>query len=98
MRKRTWQICPACEGEGTCVNPNIDANGLSYSELHADPDFYEEYMGGTYDVHCNACKGSGKITDERMTELRENAESRRMAAMENGSFADWCGAGDYRFG
>lgn len=98
MANRKWMICPACEGEGSCVNPAIDCNGLSASEMHEDPDFAENYFGGLYDVTCEACHGSGKILTERMDELRENAADRRLAAMENGDPEAYYGAGDYRWG
>ena len=93
-----WMICPGCGGDGTCVNPAIDAGGLSASEMHDDPDFFEAYMGGVYDQPCAACGGSGKIKTERMEELQENAADRRLAAMENGDPEAYYGAGDYRWG
>jgi hypothetical protein len=91
-------ICPACSGEGTCVNPNIDGNGLSADDFHDDPDFAEAYMEGVYDVRCAACDGGGKILRSHMRTLRQNAADRRLAAREDGDFEGYCLAGDYRFG
>lgn len=51
-----WEVCHVCNGEGKHVNPAIDAGGLS-AEMQDDPDFIDGYMGGVYDVACNACSG-----------------------------------------
>lgn len=91
-----WRICPACHGEGTCVNPNIDSNGLSAEDFADDPDFAEAYMGGAYDVNCGACGGSGKILATHMATLREHAADRVLAAREDGNWEG--GLGDYRYG
>ncbi len=96
--KRKWIICPGCSGEGTCVNPAIDCQGLTAEDFAEDPDFAEDYFSGTYDQRCAACNGAGKITEERKFELAEHAADRRLAARENGDFEGYCGAGDYRFG
>ena len=55
-----WLICPACKGEGSHVNPNIDAGGISAEDFYDDPDFFDDYMSGMYDVPCDACHGPGK--------------------------------------
>lgn len=52
-----WDVCPVCDGEGKHVNPAIDCNGLTAEDFAEDPDFYDEYMSGTYDVTCNRCNG-----------------------------------------
>lgn len=93
-----WIICQVCEGEGTTVNPNIDANGLTRDDFDDDPTFKEDYMSGVFDISCRACSGTGKMRPERMDELREAAAERRIAAQENGDFEGYCGAGDYRYG
>lgn len=74
-----------CEGEGTTVNPNIDAHGLTAEDFREDPDFAENYFSGTYDVPCRACGG-------------KNAAERRMAARENGDWEGYQVAGDWRYG
>lgn len=96
--KRQWIICPACRGEGSCVNPNIDANGLTAEDFAEDPDFREDYFSGRYDQTCAACRGAGKITEERHDELERHAEDRRLAAREDGDFEGYSVAHDYRFG
>ena len=94
-----WQICPGCGGEGKCVNPNIDDRGITGSEMaELGPDFAEEYWHGGFDQTCKACGGSGKITEKRAVELSDNADARREAAMENGDWDTYAGAGDYRHG
>lgn len=93
-----WIICPACRGEGKGVNPSIDAHGLTAEDFADDPDFADDYCGGTYDVCCAACDGSGKVRHSHLRTLAEHAADRRLAAMEDG---DWEGARvahDYRFG
>lgn len=98
MQKRKWSICPACGGEGTCVNPNIDDRGLTAEDFAEDPDFAEDYFSGVYDQICAACYGTGKVTEERIEELAENAADRRTRAMEDGDWDSYCGASDYRHG
>lgn len=93
-----WVICPACGGDGSHVNPNIDANGLTAEDFAEDPDFADDYMSGVYDVRCSVCSGTGKIRPADFERLEESAEDRRLAARENGDFEAYCGAGDYRFG
>jgi cytochrome c5 len=93
-----YQVCPVCEGEGKTVNPNIDANGLTAEDFAEDPDFAEDYRSGVYDITCNACHGQRVVTTQRLTELEQHAEDRRLAARENGDFEAYCSAHDYRYG
>ena len=65
-----WIICPACRGDGTCVNPNIDSHGLTAEDFAADPDFGESYASGIYDV---TYAGFGKIRKSRLKELDQAA-------------------------
>lgn len=65
-----WAVCPVCRGEGKHVNPAIDAGGLS-DEFDEDPEFYERYMGGAYDMQCNSCEGRSTVQvvdDDRLTD------------------------------
>ena len=91
-----WIICPACRGNGSHVNPNIDAGGLSTEDFENDPDFAEDYFDGTYDVQCNVCRGSGKVRTSVLEELKEAADDRELAMREDGVFEP--GVRDYRFG
>ena len=58
-----WAICGECRGDGTVVNPSIDAGGISVDAFCEDPEFYENYMTGKYDIACNYCNGSGKVRE-----------------------------------
>jgi hypothetical protein len=98
MTKDPWILCPVCNGEGTTVNPNIDAHGLTREDFNEDPDFAEDYMSGVYDITCAACSGKRVVKQERINELDQNAEDRRLAARENGDFEAYSVANDRRFG
>lgn len=98
MAKSKYVICPTCGGEGKTVNPNVDAHGLTAEDFAEDPDFAENYMSGLYDVTCGACDGKRVVTRERLRQLRQNAEDRRLAAREDGDWESYRIAGDYRYG
>lgn len=82
-----FSLCPRCRGVGSHVNPAVDGNGLSQEDFdEAGPEFYDDYMGGVYDVACYRCKGEKvikivdrdrakpedlKIYDDQARELRE---------------------------
>lgn len=82
----TWGVCGVCNGEGSHVNPSIDAGGLSAEDFADDPDFEEDYRSGTYDVPCAKCQGRttvrvvalDRLTDEQRRlyerQLREDAQ------------------------
>jgi RecJ-like exonuclease len=52
-----YEVCGTCEGQGSHVNPAIDAHGISIEEFAEDPDFMEAYLRGDYDIPCNECHG-----------------------------------------
>lgn len=53
-----WVVCPRCDGEGSHVNPAVDGHGITSDEMdELGPDFFDDYMGGVYDVTCERCKG-----------------------------------------
>lgn len=52
-----WELCDVCDGKGTHVNPNIDRQGLTGDDFHDDPDFFDNYRRGDYDIPCNRCGG-----------------------------------------
>jgi hypothetical protein len=97
-KKDPWLLCPVCNGEGTTVNPNIDANGLTAEDFNEDPDFREDYMSGVYDITCAACNGMRVVKMERLRELEQHAEDRRLAAREDGDFEGYRSAHDWRYG
>ena len=56
------EVCGRCEGTGTHVNPAIDGNGLTASDLEEwDEDDIENYMTGVYDVPCEECRGRNVV-------------------------------------
>jgi RecJ-like exonuclease len=97
-----WVICPVCRGDGSHVNPNIDAHGLTREDFSEDPDFAEDYMKGTYDITCQTCQGTGKVRGDQQEQIIQGliqaAEDRRLAAMEDGNFESYSVAGDWRYG
>ena len=94
-----WIICPTCKGEGKHVNPSIDANGITSSEMNEDPEFMEDYFNGVYDIPCKECSGSGKVieTPEFWEERAQRADDRRLSALEDGDFESFSSAGDPRW-
>lgn len=96
--KDPWVICPACSGNGTCVNPAIDANGLTAEDFADDPDFAEAYFDGAYDEACRACAGSGKVRQSHIDRLHDAVADRRLAAMEDGDVEGYLTAHDLRWG
>jgi hypothetical protein len=51
-------VCGTCGGKGKHVNPSIDSEGITGSEMEElGPEFLEDYMGGVYDVPCAECAG-----------------------------------------
>lgn len=59
--KIKFEVCPTCEGRGKHVNPSIDCNGLTREDFDQDPDFYDDYRSGVFDVECYGCKGENVI-------------------------------------
>ena len=57
-------VCWRCRGTGSHVNPSIDGHGITSDEMNElGPEFFDDYMGGMYDVTCGLCKGK-RITAE----------------------------------
>ena len=58
-----FEVCGTCNGKGTHVNPSIDANGITQSEMYElGPEFEDEYFSGAYDVTCNECHGKRVVS------------------------------------
>lgn len=86
-RKRKWEICERCEGEGTVVHPALSV--WTGDDIAEDPDGFADMMAGIHDVRCPECGGTGKVqepTEEELEERRERDEMKRTQAAENG---DW---------
>jgi len=74
--KIKWIICPRCEGEGV-----VDGTGGftqsewdEWTDNGQDTDHVDAYLEGHYDEICKFCKGSGKISDERLSEWKQMCE------------------------
>ena len=50
-------VCTTCDGRGSYVNPNIDRNGIDPEDFDLDPEFFEAYRGGSFDLPCAHCEG-----------------------------------------
>ena len=85
-----YEVCPLCEGKGTHVNPSIDSGGISGEDFARDPDFYEDYVNGVYDVPCNECNGKRVVpvcADDAMREtidkkIQDEADYQAICAAE----------------
>lgn len=76
-----YEVCDHCYGEGKHVNPGIDGNGITQSEMAEleadDEDFRGNYMSGMYDVQCETCHGKRvvlEIDSEHLTEAQKELE------------------------
>lgn len=53
------EVCDVCDGKGVHVNPAIDGNGITRSEMdELGEEFEEGYRMGVYDVLCEQCHGT----------------------------------------
>ena len=72
-------VCPSCDGEGKYVNPAIDGNGITQSEMdELGDDFREDYMRGTYDIRCEECRGNNVVRA-----LSEDAPEEMKRSLDN---------------
>lgn len=64
-----WDVCPNCDGHGKVDHPAF-SNGWTAYDRAEDPDGFEAYMAGAYDVACPVCKGRTtiKVADENQAE------------------------------
>lgn len=77
-----FEVCFVCNGNGSHVNPSIDAGGLTREDFDEDPDFREAYMSGLYNETCRCCNGRRVVfvimekdaDPEVLKYLREQAE------------------------
>ena len=70
-----YEVCWRCNGTGKHDHEAFE-NGLTQSDFDEDPDFREEYMRGSYDVQCSACRGLRVVVEpdeERMTQEQKAA-------------------------
>ena len=57
-------ICNVCNGKGT-HSLAVDGHGITAEEWNNEWSYEEQemYMRGEYDQRCEACEGSGKLTE-----------------------------------
>jgi hypothetical protein len=75
-----WEVCRTCDGKGKYVNPNIDRQGISPEEFAEDPEFFEDYRSGMYDIPCALCEGrrvvpvpdENGVAEEVLAKVREH--------------------------
>lgn len=77
-----WEVCPVCRGNGSHVNPSIDAGGISSSDPFWEDDLGEDgeslYFSGAYDVTCYTCNGDRVVPAID----RDSADPDDLAAMD----------------
>lgn len=54
-----YVVCPACDGKGRHVDPQVDAGGY-YSD---DQDEEDGYFRGAYTVTCHTCAGKRVVME-----------------------------------
>lgn len=54
------EVCGRCRGRGVHDHPAF-SNGISMEEFHDDPDFFDDYRAGVYDVPCEECGGANVV-------------------------------------
>lgn len=87
------EVCGRCRGRGVHDHEAF-SNGISMDEFREDPDFYDDYRAGVYDVTCSECGGRNvvPVVDEVLTtaadlqayyrHLQEEASYRRECEAE----------------
>jgi hypothetical protein len=81
MKKVKWSICYVCDGDGAHSKRLGVINMEEWS-----PDELDDYFAGAYDSTCECCGGTGKVTQEQIDLYEREAESQRIADIENGFF------------
>ncbi len=88
-----FEVCPTCHGHAKHVNPSIDAGGLTDEDFDRDPDFYEQYMSGLYDVNCYECKGRAVVPaldkDNNPPDIVEAYEKQRKELAADAAYSAW---------
>lgn len=80
-----WQICSACNGHG---KSSAYLGAFTQSDMDEQgPEFFDDYMSGTYDRSCDRCEGTGKVAVadvSKMTKQQRTAysEQRREDALD----------------
>lgn len=76
-----YAVCDLCQGRGKCVDPEIDAGGLTSADFDENPDLRTAYFGGRYDITCPECRGR-RVTVDNDAVLASLPESTRAELAE----------------
>lgn len=66
--------CPRCDGDGRHVHEAL--RSWTGSERRDDPDGFRSMMRGDYDVTCEACGGSGRMSETELEAYYDELEWR----------------------
>ena len=95
----TRELCWLCNGDGKHVNPSIDSNGITSSEMaEMGPEFEEDYFSGVYDMVCNACKGERWTLVPDFDAADSGAVAAWQASREAAEHNYWLGESERRAG
>lgn len=82
-----WAICPECSGAGTELRGGLKGAVFSAEDLAEDPEFFDDYFSGAYDVACSKCHGRTSVLEVDVAsctfaQMRIAARHRREARRE----------------
>ena len=89
-KRREWEVCPQCEGEGKMVHPALSV--WTESDRAEDPESFEAMLEGRYDVVCDRCNGLRVVDAESEERYAEDVRDRHTRLMESGIYPgspDW---------
>lgn len=88
-----WRICPRCRGEGKSSAHLGAFTAQDFAE--EGQEFVEDYCRGAYDIPCEVCRGSGKVTKEDVKRWQIHRADKYQEWLESGrpegSFDKWAG-------
>jgi phage FluMu protein Com len=77
-------VCPKCEGEGKVCHEALEV--WTNEDIDNNPEEFETYLAGGYDVPCPRCKGLRVVEDtqEERESYAEQQQDHRTYLMESG--------------
>ena len=77
-------VCPDCDGTGSQMNPSIDHNGITQSEMsELGDDFLDNYLSGYYHITCLGCDGNNVVPVVDTTNLSDYLKKELSSWMES---------------